>query len=137
MAEWIGNGGGRVVVSGDPCGECSPNKTRGWHWSGVWRLGQKWQTIARDAWRRNGCPTVNRATVQVVIYRGRTLDPDNAMAGCKAIVDGLKGVAFPDDSAAFVEYLPVKMVTGKLYARERARVEIYIKEAETRKEGAI
>ena len=53
-----------------------------------------------------------------ILRRGRKVDPDNALAACKALIDGLtdepgRPALLPDDSAAFVEYAPIVFETGK------------------------
>ena len=62
-----------------------------------------------------------------ILRRGRLVDPDNALAACKALIDGLtdepgRPALLPDDSASMVEYAPIVFETGKAW---RQREEVY------------
>lgn len=90
--------------------------------------------LAEQAWKAAGSPRWTAPVVcQITIYRGRVLDPDSRLAACKAAIDGVfsKGRALPDDSGQWIEYPPVRMVTGDRFkARPSVLFEITPKETE-------
>lgn len=72
------------------------------------------------AWRLDGAPKFTvPVEIQIHVFRKRDLDPDNALAGLKGVIDGITGRALsrragesqegliPDDSAKWVRYAPV------------------------------
>ena len=66
-----------------------------------------WKLAARDAWNNAGSPFVgDRVRITFYVYRKRLLDPGNAFRSLAltAVENGLKGRAFPDDSARYLEY---------------------------------
>jgi hypothetical protein len=82
------------------------------------------RAMARLAWLQAGRPTLTPpVVVQVIVRRGRVVDPDSALSACKRIFDavlcanrnGGEGIV-PDDSARYVEYAPVLQTTGKPWA---------------------
>jgi len=70
-----------------------------------------------------------RVRITFTLRRGRLLDPDNAHSSValKAIVDALKGVYFPDDKAACVEYGSLRQEIGTRY-RHLPEVEVLLEE---------
>lgn len=93
------------------------------------RLQQEWRKRSFEAWEEAGSPRFREPVeITFTIYRRRKIDPDNALAGLKYLIDGLTtrrrggpGL-IPDDSSAWVEYGSIVFVTGKQYADENARV---------------
>jgi hypothetical protein len=51
-----------------------------------------WRTAARDMARARRLPRLERARISIVVYRARlgVADPDNDLARCKALLDGLR-----------------------------------------------
>lgn len=90
-----------------------------------WAERAKRTKIARDLalweWAINKRPKVDGPVeVSILVRRPRVIDPDNAQAGLKGIIDGLfnanrnrgDGIT-PDDSSTYVRWLPVQFETGK------------------------
>lgn len=93
------------------------------------RLAQAWKKRSFEAWEEAGSPRFREPVeITFTIYRGRKIDPDNALAGLKHLIDGLttrrmgKEGLIPDDSSRWVSYAPIVFVTGKPYADENAKV---------------
>lgn len=115
------------TVPGDLVGDLSPNLRL--HYYERHRRAQDWKGRAFLAWRDARVGRVEgKARIQFVVRRGRVVDPDNALASCKALIDGLKDepgrpALLPGDSARDVEYAPVRFETG---ARWKARPEVVV-----------
>lgn len=105
-----------VVVPWDAA-VLSPNRSRRRHWAVNAQLSRAAKEAAALAWRAAGSPRVRQQVeVEVVICRsGRQLDPDNALAALKPVLDGLfgRGRITPDDSARWIRYLPVQQVSRR------------------------
>lgn len=118
-----------ITVPWDPA-RLGANRTRRMLWQERARLTQVAREAAFCAWRAAGRPVIDgKVEVSLLVRRGRVLDPDNALAGCKAVLDQLlcrrrngAGVV-EDDSAAFVDYVSVRFETG---ARWRLRPEVVV-----------
>jgi hypothetical protein len=114
-------------VAGDPLLELSPNvnpagslKNPRGSMMKKWRVGGKWRRAAYAAWEAAGEPRYfEPVRIEFTVRRGRVLDPDNALAGLKSLIDGLttrrmqRPGLIPDDSAAWVSWAPIRFVTGK------------------------
>ena len=114
-----------VIIRGDPLNDLSPNKQgiSGRAFAKHRRLVGEWQTEVVKCWEACGKPRFDiPVTVKIEVRRRRVMDPDNALAGLKHIIDGLStrrlGVPglFPDDSAKWVEYAPIVQNTGRIWA---------------------
>ena len=96
----------------------SPNTRLHWAFRAA-RVKQA-RAATKLAWFDAACPLMNGPVeVSLLIRRGRSIDPDNALAGAKAILDQLLTFKHggcgmvEDDSAAFVRYAPIQFETGK------------------------
>ena len=92
----------RIVVPVDPQ-KTSPNKRM--HWGQLARAKQAARQAAHLSWIAAGKPRMGKPVlVTVVIRRGRSIDPDNALAACKPLIDGLFNAAFtPEDTEAWIK----------------------------------
>lgn len=70
--------------------------------------------------------------VEIVLRRGAALDDDNAVAALKAVRDVLfKEAITPDDSPAWVRYLPLRQETGARWkGREEVVFRVFAREVE-------
>jgi len=104
----------------------SLNKQERMHWGERRRVRQRWKDEAAVAWLNAGRPRFHRPEVQFRLYYrdARRRDPDNALASCKPILDGLKGRAFEDDHSGVVTLLPPVIGVDRGWPR----VEILIRE---------
>ncbi len=77
------------------------------------------KALAEWSWRTQGRPGFNGpCNYHLVIFRGRRIDQDNAVASCKAILDGLfHGQMLPDDSEKYAKLHGIEQVTGKAWER--------------------
>lgn len=77
------------------------------------------RTRAYFAWKAADSPRFTTpVTVAIHVQRGRVIDADNALACCKPLIDGIfGGNATPDDSAQWVEFLPITFETGDKFRR--------------------
>lgn len=85
------------------------------HWREKAKRVKVARSIAYHTWKNLfGAPTWSvPVTVAIHVQRGRIIDADNALACCKPLIDGIfGGNATPDDSAQWVEFLPVTFLTG-------------------------
>lgn len=107
----------------------SVNRLHGRHWSSKLKMRKRWAWLVRSALceaRRGAGPgdpllttglwPLKRATVRVIRHGPRILDPDNAIAGCKWLIDQLvtEGLIV-DDAAKYLTLLPVEQHVGKPY----------------------
>lgn len=106
----------QIVVPFDPQ-RLSPNLRL--HYHERRRRVKHAREAAKLAWLLAGSPRLNApALVALTVRRTRRLDPDNALAACKAALDELLSTrdggcgVLPDDSAAWVSYAPVAFETG-------------------------
>jgi hypothetical protein len=106
--------GVEIVVPFD-CNRLSPNHRN--HWATKAAHVKAARLSAGVAWLRAGSPRFDAPVVcQITIRRARKIDPDNALASCKALIDGIFGGNLtPDDSAQWVEFLPVVIESGAKY----------------------
>ena len=76
--------------------------------------------LAMNAWVNARLPRFTTpVTVAIHVQRGRVIDADNALACCKPLIDGIfGGNATPNDSAQWVEFLPVTFATGDKFRRQ-------------------
>ena len=84
------------------------------HWREKAKRVKSAKSRAYFAWIAAGKPTWSvPVTVAIHVQQGRVIDADNALACCKPLIDGIfGGNATPDDSAQWVEFLPVTFETG-------------------------
>lgn len=116
-----------ITVPWDPQ-RLSPNQRM--HWSTRADLARKAKIAAVLGWARAGKPVIEGPVdVSLLVRRGRSIDPDNALAGCKSVLDALcnrrrsgEGVV-EDDDATRVRYAPVQFEIGKQW---RGREEIVV-----------
>ena len=115
-----------VTIDGIPP---SPNEMRRAHWhtrsdqAESWRWTAKWVGI--DAINRLGWTAPKRASVELVAVCATHLrrDPDNFVAACKPIIDGLVDAGvLSDDSFAVVASLSVRQE----FASKRAAVRVTV-----------
>lgn len=106
-------------IEGDPCGEMNPNRVSGRHWATKKRLTEKHQLLAANAWQDAGRPFLaGRVTLKFTVCRSRSMDVDNAIAGLKATIDGLKGRLFTDDRAKYLREVTVRFSTSAAFKAE-------------------
>lgn len=102
----------------------SPNEILGRHWSKKHGEAKKWRRAIGAVCKHapKGAIT-GRVFVEIGIYRERLLDPDNAVAACKPILDALKRYGWlVDDSEQFLEL----SVFQRVIQREEQGVEIVL-----------
>lgn len=131
-------------VAGDPLKELNPNVNPAGSLSAPrasmmkkYRLSQAWRAKSFQAWEEAGGVKFNTPiVVSFRVYRPRKLDPDNALAGLKYLIDGLttrrmqRPGLIPDDSADWVSYLPIEFSTGKQFSGPTAKVRICVSRKE-------
>lgn len=109
--------GTTVTIPGDPYAQLSPNLRL--HYRERAKRVAAWRERARLAWLQGERTEYKeKVRLEILVRRARTVDPDNLLAACKGLVDGL--VSRPGqpgllrgDTAKDVEYAPVRMETGK------------------------
>ena len=96
----------------------SANRTRGQHWSARHRETETAQQAAMWAYRAAGDPVLScPVVVDLLVFRSRTMDDDNAQSGLKHVTDYLfKGRALPDDSRRWLTFRHLRLVTTGLPA---------------------
>ena len=101
-----------VFVDGIPP---SPNELRRAHWSLRADQAEQWRTAAKllalDKINREGWTMPEHAAIELVAVCATDLrrDPDNFVAACKPIIDGLVDAGvLPDDSFAVLGSLSVR-----------------------------
>ncbi len=101
----------RIIVPVDPQ-QASPNK-RG-HWAKLAKVKHHHKETAALCWMAAGRPRSRESVhVEVIIRRGRFIDQDNALACCKALIDGLfKDAITPDDSPTWVKSYTIRQEVG-------------------------
>lgn len=113
-----------ILVSYDP-NLLSPNNR--YHWAEKALKIKRARMLAKAAWLHAGAPRFTvPVTCKITICRGRMIDADNALAACKALIDGIfGGNATPDDSAKWVSFAPVEVISDKQFkASPRVMFEI-------------
>ena len=109
-----------IRVVGDPIASLSPNLRL--HYLQRHRRVQDWKSRAWLAWLEANRPRVRRKVrVSLVVRRARRVDPDNAWASVKAILDGLTDepgrlALWPNDSADWIEVGGVIFETGQRWS---------------------
>lgn len=88
--------------------ECapSPNCYVRAHWTVYQRIKKHWALLVLEAIQASGKPLapLQRSRVRIMRYGARQLDPDNATASMKPLIDGLKANGMiADDSAEHIE----------------------------------
>lgn len=116
------------IVPGDVM-RLSPNKRL--HHMARHRLTQSWKSCAWMAWAQAGRVQLEgKVRITYTLYRGRMVDPDNAMAATKALLDGLRDEPgrpgmLAGDTSRHVEFGPIQQITGACYkSRESVRVSV-------------
>jgi Holliday junction resolvase RusA-like endonuclease len=113
-----------------------PNGSRGLlrsHWSARSRHRKEWETMIGCALRmqgdftpaqeRAGWNLKRRARVEITQYRPRLLDPDNATAAVKVVLDACRRLGLIYDDAAKWLELSVVQVTDR-EPRTNIRIEV-------------
>ena len=82
----------------------SLNVKRNAHWASKHRARKRWSMlvlVAKSEAQVFVRPLIERAKVTVERYGGKVLDHDNALGGCKDLIDGLRdnGLIVNDDPA--------------------------------------
>lgn len=103
-----------IVVAWN-AGRSAPNCLRRMCWQARKRVADEAKAAATIAWRQAGSPMgTEPVAVAVTIRRGRELDPDNAIAALRDIINALfVGRITPDDTSAWMELVVVRQETGK------------------------
>lgn len=107
-----------LVLFGD-IAELSPNRRYGVP-AHARRIKNEWKERALLEWMSLGCPVLNgKVRVHFTAYRGRSLDHCNLHGSgvLKAVIDGLKQKAFPDDDPKHLEWGSVEQVTGAIHQK--------------------
>ena len=110
-----------LVVPGDVVGALSPNLRL--HYYERHRRNQDWRQRAWLAWQAAGRPQVTgKVRLTFTIRRSRRVDPDNALASMKALVDGLvdqpgRPALLRDDNEALVEFGAVRFECGAAWSK--------------------
>ena len=97
------------VIPGDPIKDLGPNQ-RPANIYAHHRLTQEWKTRAWLCWAAAERPRLSgKVRMTLTLRRGRAVDPDNALAACKALIDGLtdqpgRPALLPSDGPHDVEY---------------------------------
>lgn len=84
----------------------SPNCYVRAHWTTYQRIKKHWALLVLEAMQASGKPAapLQRSRVRIMRYGSRMLDPDNATASMKPLIDGLKANGMiADDSAKHIE----------------------------------
>ncbi len=116
-----------VRIPGDVCRDLAKNRQQGRHWGGIYSAKERYKGLTRMIWRQMDQDKFEgRVRLTFTLFRGRSLDADGATWALSALIDGLKGEAFVDDSTRFVELAPVRFVTGKAWAGVHACTEVKI-----------
>lgn len=118
------------IIPGDIVKELGPNALMSAHWAEKGRRVERWKLAAWLVWREAGAVQFDRRVhITFCIRRGRTVDQDNALASCKAALDGLRGPErmIPDDSEKWIASLSVIVTSGKVY-RENPEVLVSVEE---------
>ena len=109
----------------------SRNRMEGLHWAEKRRLDRAATEAARIAWMIGGSPRIEvPVRVDIVIRRARKLDPDNALSGCRSLINGLfKDALTPDDSPEWLTIGEVRQETAGEH-KHRESVEFIIRSKE-------
>lgn len=117
-----------LVIPGDPLA-LGPNRIRAMTVGHLSRLRKEQAEKSWLAWLAAGRPRVAvKVRMTLTFVRARRCDPDNALAACKGLLDGLtdkrgRQSLLPDDSDRWVEFAPVRFETGRQWkGREAVRV---------------
>lgn len=96
-------------------------------WNRAWKEAAGWYaTSTRNGTRIGRIVALENAAkreVTITLHCIRQLDPDNAYAAAKPIVDGLKGILIADDSPEHIR-LVVRQLRVSKRAEERVEVEV-------------
>lgn len=94
----------------------SPNVSNNWHWA---QRSRHTGAVLRATWATLGkchAPPTGKRRVEVTLIGPRDLDPDNATAACKPLLDAIRRLGWlVDDSPAHLE-LVVSQERGKSHA---------------------
>lgn len=104
----------RIIIPVD-VNEANPNRIK--KLRDRMRIKRLHQDAARWCWVKAGKPMSDgKVKVSVIIRRARKLDPDNAIASLKHVIDGLfKDAVTKDDSDKFIELGLVSQETDAKY----------------------
>jgi hypothetical protein len=90
------------------------NQLSGYHWRKRHRMKRDWQwlVVAAMGWAGVGKQR-GRYDVTIERHAARALDPDNAVGGCKVVLDGMVAAGLlVDDSLAYVASLTVVQIAS-------------------------
>lgn len=104
----------RIIIPVD-VNEASPNRPK--KRAEANRIRGEHNNIARRAWVEAGRPMVDgKVRVNIVIRRARAIDPFNAMACLKHVIDGVfRDALTVDDSEKFIEIGTLEQITAPEY----------------------
>lgn len=105
----------------------SPNKRMHWarkaEWTKAWKEEVRYRLLEAGVRSDNAnLATGKKANIAITLYTIRPQDYDNSVAAVKAIIDGMKGLVFVDDSPKYLNKPKVKTV--KVAHLDEQRVEI-------------
>lgn len=81
----------------------SPNELRG-SWRIAWRQSKDWRTYVSVICGRPKVPCKAKRRLEIITSRKRRLDPDNAVASLKPVIDALKRAGWiRNDSPKWLE----------------------------------
>lgn len=105
----------RITVPFDP--SLLSNNQR-LHWAERQRRTRAVRDTARLCWLQAGSPqAAGPVRVSLIVRRGRKMDADNLLTGCKGAADALfKQAVTPDDGPRWLSWGEVEQETGKQYA---------------------
>lgn len=119
----------RVILLGDVLADLNPNHRPGSRHgyqvgAGVYaawsRKQREWKAKAYAAWCDYGHPVyAEKIRVTLTVARNKVVDPDNALAAYKKVIDGMVDKTrpvterlVPDDGRTWLEFAPVLFSTG-------------------------
>jgi len=107
--------GARSVLVQYDIQKLSPNQRI--HWRERAKRAKTAKFCADAAWRTAGRPSFDGPIwYSLIVYRGRVVDQDNAVAACKSILDALfKGRVVPDDSERWAKLKSVEQMSSKAW----------------------
>jgi hypothetical protein len=124
------------TIPGDVVKDLSPNQRL--HWRTRNDRAQIWKHSAWLSWANAGRVQFSgKVRITYTIRRGRVVDPDNALASAKSLLDGLafskwhkernRDAMIQGDGPQWVEFAPVRQEIGALY-RDRPEVLVQVEE---------
>lgn len=131
---------GQVCISRVKCRRLplGPNARLHWRerhkWNGAWAEEVFWKIRENyPQLTKMGMP-FDRAIIYLTIYATHPPDLDNAVAACKPIVDGLKGIVIKDDSYDKCE---IRVKVEKVRHKKDEHVEIEVEKLSSKFSGSV